>query len=97
MANSSVVVLRQVKEYLLQGDFADAIRLLSNYPTLYQAVVSRVIRALESDPHGYITSSNGVVYSTKELVQMVRRGHWNPVLAQFLLSEVELMLREMGG
>ncbi len=95
--NDAVTVLRQVREYLLQGDGPDALRLLSNYPTLYQQAVAGVIRALESDPDGYITSANGVVYSTRELIQMVRRGHWNPVLLQLLLSEVEMMLRQLGG
>lgn len=89
-------VIDKVRNLLIHGRYNEAVGLLVTYsPGTYRVLVARIINMLRTYP-GYLVSSNGRVYTTRDLIQMLQQGRWNRVLAQLLLSEIELMRMKMG-
>jgi len=88
--------LKQVEAFLRAGDYNSALRWLMADPELYNYVVTRMINALLSYPGGKISDLNGNVWNTADLAMELRRGRWLPVHFNFLLSEIDMIERELG-
>jgi len=91
------MTLNKVEVLLKAGRYQDALNLLRSDPNLYSFVVTRMIQALESYPGGKIADLNGNVWSTKQLADMLKQGKWLPVHFNFLLGEIDVIRRELGG
>jgi len=86
-------LLRKVEVLLKAGRVNDAINVLATDPATYNRVVQGVINALASVPGGRIADLNGNIWSTSQLIELVRQGRWTaaPPLINFLMAEVELL------
>lgn len=90
-------LLDKVEVLVMAGRYDDALRVLESDPQLYSYVVNQMVNALLSYPGGKIADLNGRWWSTAELAQELQRGHWLPVHFNFLLSEISLIKRQLGG
>lgn len=88
--------LDKVDVLIRAGRYQEALNLLRSDPALYNYVVQNMINALLSYPGGQIADLNGNVWSTRQLADMLRRGQWQPVHFNFLLSEIDLLKRQLG-
>lgn len=89
-------LLNEVEVLLRAGKYGAALSKLRQDPNLYQYVVASIINALMSYPGGKISDLSGNVYSTAELANMLRQGKWLPVHFNFLLSEIDIIQRQLG-
>jgi len=97
VTNADVVTLLHKAEVLVRaGRVQDAVHLLSSVPSVYNAIVNGVANALRSYPGGAVVDINGNVWATKDLIHRVMAGDWSaPPLANFLLSEIHMVLSQM--
>ena len=96
MMNPYVSILNQAEYDISAGNYRQALQVLQNHSDLYRRLVEGVVQTLLSYPGGYVADTNGNVWNTKQLAEEVRQGKWRPVTLQFLLSEIEVMKRQLS-
>ena len=90
-------VLDRVEVLIMAGRYNEALQMLKSDPQLYSYVVNQMVQALLNYPGGKIADLNGRWWSTAELARDLQRGKWLPVHFNFLLSEISLLKRQLGG
>jgi len=96
MAHPWISKLNEVDVLLRAGRYNDALSKLRSDPNLYNYVVQNMINALLNYPGGRIADLNGNVWSTRQLASMLQRGQWLPVHFNFLMSEIDILKRQLG-